>query len=163
MKQCSKCNQTKALSCFSKNGRQKDGLCIWCKHCACEYTKARYMKNADHFKRIQREYNSNNVVKIREGHKAYYDIPINQLKIVWTNMLHRCINSTDREYKNYGGRGITVCQRWLDSFEDFAKDMGDRPTPQHSIDRIDNDGNYSPPNCRWSTKKEQNNNQRRNK
>lgn len=72
------------------------------------------------------------------------------LRGTWFNMVHRCTRSTSPDYGRYGARGITVCDRWLNSFDDFAKDMGPRPTPQHSLDRIDNDKGYYPKNCRWA-------------
>ena len=78
----------------------------------------------------------------------------------WSAMKTRCYNKNWHAYENYGGRGIAICDRWLESFESFYADMGDKPTPNHSIDRINNDGNYEPDNCRWATSSEQNRNQR---
>ena len=81
----------------------------------------------------------------------------------WNGMKQRCFNPNHKRYSDYGGRGITVCDRWLNSFENFFADMGTKPSPKHSLDRIDNDGDYSAENCRWATKAEQQNNQRNNK
>ncbi len=78
----------------------------------------------------------------------------------WEDMRRRCFSPTHRDYKDYGGRGITVCARW-NSFANFRQDMGARP-PAHSLDRRDNNGPYSPDNCHWATIDIQNNNSRAN-
>lgn len=79
----------------------------------------------------------------------------------YRHMLNRCYNPNVKEYPRYGGRGITVCDRWLQSYENFLADMGMSPSPKHSLDRIKVNGNYTPNNCRWATAIQQANNTRR--
>lgn len=78
----------------------------------------------------------------------------------WNNAIQRCTNRKNPSWRNYGGRGISVCDRWLDSFENFLADMGKRPAGEYSLGRRDNDGDYTPENCRWETNAQQSRNRR---
>ena len=80
--------------------------------------------------------------------------------VAWADMKQRCFNENHKRYKDYGGKGIGICQKWINSFEEFYKDMGDKPEPksEYSLDRINNQGDYEPQNCKWRTWEEQYNN-----
>ena len=88
----------------------------------------------------------------RERHPLYY---------TWSGLKQRCLNTRHRDFHRYGGRGVSVCDRWRDSFEAFVEDVGEKPGPDFSLDRVDNNGDYEPGNTRWATRAEQNANKRR--
>lgn len=103
-------------------------------------------------------------MKYKKGHEFFKQVEGSKTNILggtyhtWADMKYRCFTKSCKKYPDYGGRGITVCERWL-NFKNFLEDMGEKPAGL-SIDRINNDGNYEPGNCRWATSKEQVANQR---
>jgi hypothetical protein len=103
----------------------------------------------------------------RNGHTSlkYESHGMNGTRIylLWASMKARCSNENDPRFKNYGGRGITVCDEWRNSFSAFYRDMGDPPTDKHEIDRLDNDDNYCKENCAWRTHEENTQHTRRTK
>jgi hypothetical protein len=99
-----------------------------------------------------------NTIKARSKHKGYRSSEYG----TWSALKSRCTNPNDKGFAYYGARGIKVCQRWMDDFANFLADMGERPSPKHQLDRIDNDKDYEPNNCRWVTRQVQLSNTRRN-
>jgi hypothetical protein len=137
---------------------------LWLCHCDCGKEKIiktgalrRKNKPTRSCGCIQREHASR-LGRTKETHGMH---GTSEYKI-WKGMLTRCCNSNDPNFQKYGARGISICERWRNSFENFYADMGAQPSKQHSLERDNNNGNYEPTNCRWATKDEQARNKRNN-
>lgn len=128
----------------------------YCKIIGCDRKSTRKLMCEMHYRRKRIWGHTGTSKPIREHH-GMFNTPVYR---AWAHMITRCYNKKTRDYKNYGGRGIEVCGKWRDSFTSFYNDMGDKPSNEHSLDRINNEGNYEPSNCRWATRSMQNRNQR---
>lgn len=148
------------LTVIKREENSKDGHARWLCICDCGNTKVingsnLLNKNVRSCGCLQQEITTLNLEQ-RFKH-GYHNTPTYQ---TWECMIQRCSNPNVPSYQYYGGRGIRVCQRWLDDFKNFLSDMGERPNGK-TLDRIDNEDNYYPENCRWATPKEQSENKRR--
>jgi len=170
-KSCSRCHEPKPLEAFARDRATKDGLRCWCRECNKASHAAYRAANGAKEKASQAAYRAANHEKRAAYHAAWkaansdYNAAWKVAKPLygtWAGMIQRCTNPKHEAHKNYGGRGITVCDRWL-TYENWLADilgtLGPRPEGM-SLDRIDNDSGYRPGNMRWATATEQRINQR---
>lgn len=159
-----------ALTCLKFVGRSIDGAVKWLCHCDCGKDGVYFLNNLKRGHTVscgcfRQEISvergralglkaKGHKYSIRHGHSRTSEGKNSPTYLSWKGMISRTTNPNVHNFNNYGGRGISVCDRWRNSFENFLEDMGERP-PGHTLDRVNNNGNYEPGNCRWATWKEQ--------
>lgn len=149
---------------LEQEGNQKTGGAMWRCRCTCGtevvvYGRSLRTGNSRSCGCARRE---TCAAIMRERHTTHGLSSSVEFRI-WTGIKTRCFNDRSREYRNYGGRGITMCRRWIESFADFYADMGPRPSSLHSIERKENDSDYEPDNCIWAVIAVQASNRRTNR
>lgn len=142
---------------ISRNGSSKEGDPLWLCHCQCGVIKNVRGVSLRFGRSI-----SCGCLKKEENMTALGECCKTSEYVIWNGIKGRCYNINNKDYKNYGGRGIKVCERWLgdEGYKNFLEDMGRRPSLNHTIDRGDNNGDYCKENCAWSTDYQQRRNRR---
>ena len=141
------------LTVLGYSGKSKSGDSLW--QCRCECGTVKTVARGD----LRKSYGGTKSCGC--GRSSAYGMCNSPEYTSWKGMKRRCYSRKDPWYHLYGGRGITVCDRWRHSFASFFDDMGPKPFPEASVDRIDNEGHYTPENCRWASKAEQSQNSRK--